>query len=337
MNGPMAGSLRDIQFFVAAYEEGSFTDAALRENATQSGVSQHVRSLELAFGAKLFLREGGRIVPTPAADTFYRHCIEMLRAHRSANQVLEDYSKGFEGELVFGMMPTLAKSVLAPALAKFLDTHPNVVVRVVEGFSAALTEMAQAAAIDFAIVPAFPGTTGIRSRLIMQAPELLVSALRSPLTHGEPVRLADLSAIKLALPNKSNTRRSTLETYCTTNNVRVERLLELDSVFGTLDLVSRTDWVTILPGIAMPFDAEPREFTVNPIVGPILDLDLLLIEPARRPLSQAGEYFLSLIENEARPICEGWRKARDAAVRHRAERKRSAPKKRAPGKARSPR
>jgi LysR family nitrogen assimilation transcriptional regulator len=193
--------------------------------------------------------------------------------------------------------------------------------------------MAQAAAIDFAIVPAFPGTTGIRSRLIMQAPELFVSALRSPLTHGEPVRLADLGEIKLALPNKSNTRRNTLATYCATNNVKVGRLLELDSVFGTLDLVSRTDWVTILPGIAMPFDAEPREFTVNPIVDPALDLDLLVIEPARRPLSQAGEFFLSLIESEARPMCEGWKNVRDKTAPGRAGRRSEV--RRARGKTRS--
>ncbi len=43
---PMSQSIRDIRVFVAAYEEGSFTAAAARENATQSGVSQHVRKLE---------------------------------------------------------------------------------------------------------------------------------------------------------------------------------------------------------------------------------------------------------------------------------------------------
>ena len=37
------GSFRDIRMFVAAYEERSFTAAAKRENATQSGVSQHMR------------------------------------------------------------------------------------------------------------------------------------------------------------------------------------------------------------------------------------------------------------------------------------------------------
>lgn len=313
----MTGSLRDIQLFVAAYEERSFTGAATRENVTQSGVSQHIRGLEQAFGTKLFIRVSGRIAPTPAADNFYPHCIEVLRAQRSASEILKQYAEGYDGELIFGMMPTLAKSVLAPALAKFLETHPNVVVRVVEGFSSALTEMAQAAAIDFAIVPAFPGTTGIRSRLFMQAPELLISSLNSSLKHGEPVRLAEIDPIKLALPNKSNTRRTTLETYCATNNVKVERLLELDSVFGTLDLVARTEWVTILPGIAMPINTEHPEFVVNPIVDPVLDLDLVLIEPARRPLSAAGEVFLALIESEARAICEGWRKTReDRRQRH---------------------
>lgn len=38
----MTPSLRGIRLFVAACEELSFTLAAQRENATQSGVSQHI-------------------------------------------------------------------------------------------------------------------------------------------------------------------------------------------------------------------------------------------------------------------------------------------------------
>src|SRR5436309_1670500 len=39
-------SLRQIRAVVAVCEEGSFTRAAERENATQSGISQHIASLE---------------------------------------------------------------------------------------------------------------------------------------------------------------------------------------------------------------------------------------------------------------------------------------------------
>ena len=65
----MSASLIDIRLFVAAYEERSFTAAAERENATQSGVSQHVAKLERLLGVQLFVREKGRIAATPAGDT----------------------------------------------------------------------------------------------------------------------------------------------------------------------------------------------------------------------------------------------------------------------------
>ncbi len=45
------GSFRDIRLFVAAFEERSFTAAARREGATQSGVSQHIRKLEEGLGS----------------------------------------------------------------------------------------------------------------------------------------------------------------------------------------------------------------------------------------------------------------------------------------------
>ena len=62
--------MQNLRIFVAAYEEGSFTLAANRENATQSGVSQHIRNLEDRYGVQLFRREKGRVFPTPAADRF---------------------------------------------------------------------------------------------------------------------------------------------------------------------------------------------------------------------------------------------------------------------------
>ena len=73
----MPGTLRDIRLFVAAYEERSFTGAATRENATQSGVSQHIRKLEESFGVDLFSRDKGRVAPTPAGDGYYRRCIDV--------------------------------------------------------------------------------------------------------------------------------------------------------------------------------------------------------------------------------------------------------------------
>jgi LysR family transcriptional regulator, nitrogen assimilation regulatory protein len=302
----VSGSLRYIRLFIAAYEERSFTAAAARENATQSGVSQHIRKLEETFQVKLFSRDKGRVVPTPAGDSYYRRCLDVLRAHEEADRSVRTYAAGLEGDIVVGLMPTMTRCALAPVLAKFIEAHPNIVVRVLEGYSAVLTQQVQAGELDFAIVPAFSGGLGLKSRLFLRTPELLVSNARSGLKHLKPMRLAELSPLKIVVPGKANTRRRLLETYFASNGVVVERLLELDAMLGTLDFVARTDWVTVLPGVMMAEESEPRLFTVNPIVEPAFSLDLVLIEPSRRPMSAAAKAFLDMLERETVRLNRRW-------------------------------
>jgi DNA-binding transcriptional LysR family regulator len=75
---------------------------------------------------------------------------------------------------------------------------------------------------------------------------------------------------------------------------------------GTLDFVANTDWVTILGGIMMASDAEPRQFTLNPLADPPLAVDLVLIEPSRRPMSPAAEAFLEMLRVESLLLNERW-------------------------------
>ena len=59
--------LRQVRAVIAVCEEGSFTRAATRENATQSGISQHVAAAERTLGVKLFERSAGAVKPTRRA------------------------------------------------------------------------------------------------------------------------------------------------------------------------------------------------------------------------------------------------------------------------------
>lgn len=302
----LAGSLQDIRLFVAAYEERSFTTAAERENATQSGVSQHIRKLEQSLGVRLFSRDKGQVAPTPAGDGYYQRCIDVLRAYDSATRAARAYARGLEGEVTVGLMPTMTRCALAPALSHFIEEHPNVTVRVIEGYSGTLTQRVRAGELDFAIVPAFPGLAGLKSRLFLRTPEVLVSRAGSRLKHLEPVRLADLGPIKLILPSAINTRRRTVETYCASNGIDVSRTLELDAMFGTLDLITRSDWVAVLPGILMAIDGSGGDLSVNPVVSPELGLDLVMIEPSRRQMPEAAQAFLSRMEIESQKLNARW-------------------------------
>ena len=304
MNQP--ASLLEIRLFVAAFEERSFTLAAQRENATQSGVSQHVKALEERLGAALFVRQKNGIEPTPAGRAYYDKCLEVLRAEGAARDAVRPFSKSPEAVLAIGLMPTLTRCACAPALARFLNSHPNVSIRIVEGYSAALTRMVQAGELDFAIVPAFAGTEGLRQTPFLKTPELLVSAAGSAGLHnGAPVCLADLDALDLVMPGSANTRRQTIETYCASAGARIGKILELDAMFGTLDFVARTGWRTILPAVLMGDQVGPT-FKAHPIRDPDLALDLVQIEPARKPLAAEAHAFSALLREEAARLSALW-------------------------------
>jgi LysR family nitrogen assimilation transcriptional regulator len=200
----------------------------------------------------------------------------------------------------------MTRCAMAPALARFMQDQPNVVVRITEAYSALLTQQVRAGELDFAVVPAFANTLGLKSRLLVRTPEILVSGGHLDLPHLMPVSLSELGAIKVIVPSWQNTRRQNLETYFASNGVKVERLLELDAMLGTLDLVANTEWVTILPGIMMANDIASKNLQVNPLTSPILETDLVLIEPARQPLSRAASAFLEVLEEETTRLNALW-------------------------------
>jgi LysR family nitrogen assimilation transcriptional regulator len=291
----MVPSLREIRLFVAVYEEQSFTAAAVREHATQSGVSQHIKNLEDRLGVQLLDRQKG-VRPTPAGTAYYLRCLEVLKAHALARRTLDEFSAGLSGEVVVGLMPTMTRSIVAPTVQAFSTRHPNVHVRVVEAYSAVLTNALRAGELDFAIVPRASGpATGIRSTLFAQTREFLVSAPGGPLQHGEPVRLSELQDLRLVVPGAANARRPMLEQYFATHGVTIAARLEFDTMLGTLDLVAHSDWRAVLPGVFVSRDVGSGAFTLNPLANPALLLDLMLIEPDRQPLSAAASAFLDAL------------------------------------------
>ena len=72
-------------------------------------------------------------------------------------------------------MPTFTRAVLAPTLEDFVPRHPDVRLHIFEGYSGVLTDMVLADDLDFAVVPAFEGRVGLKSRLLVRDREMLLS------------------------------------------------------------------------------------------------------------------------------------------------------------------
>lgn len=301
--------LRQVRAVIAVCEEGSFTRAAERENATQSGISQHVAAVERTLGVRLFERASGRVVPTPAGLRYYKSCVGAVGALEKAVEQARAVAGQVSGELRIGLMPTFTRAVLAPVLDDFVPRCPEVRLHIVEGYSGTLTKMVLDDELDFAVVPAFEGTIGLKSRLLVRDREMLLSGPRAGFKPLSPVRLAECKPLKIVLPGPDNIRRRNLETYFQTHGVEVETRLEMDAMIATLEFVARSDWVTILPSVISVNDILRGELIVNPLVAPELHAEFVVIEPTRRTLSTQAHLFLQRFEREVAQIHDVWEAA----------------------------
>ncbi|MDH4565620.1 LysR family transcriptional regulator [Pseudomonas sp. BN414] len=299
----MLPKLMHIRMFVAVYEEGSFTVAASREGLGQSGVSAHVRQLETQLGVRLFSRDHA-IVPTPAGHAYYQQCVQLLRLHESACNAVGRRAEPSEGTLRIGMIPTMTRSVFSRALRVFETAYPNVSVQLTEGTGSVLATAVRRGMLDFAITQRMSyeagGASGLGISLFTRTPAFLVSSPNSDLPHCEPIRLSKIEDLYLVLPVG---RRPLLEQYLIDHKVRVaQRLNWFESMLGAMDLVRSSHWTAIISGLFIADDLRRRRFTLNPLADPILWDEMLLVEPARKPLAPIAQNFIDLLRQATEEI-----------------------------------
>ncbi len=285
-------NLRQLSAFVAIYEEGSFSRAAERLAATQSGLSMQIRNMEDRLGLRLFDRSARGVTPTEAGRHLYGVAVEILHRLDAAEQDLRNLSGRVSGPLAVGLMPTFTRGVLAPVLTDLIADHPDVTLRVIEGYSALLVDMVAAAELDFAVVPHPVTRDGLRIEPFGRDREILVTRAGGSRAHLAPVALAEIASMKLVLPLRGNARRDRLDAAFAESGLVPAATLDMDAMIATLDFVARSDYATILPATICSADLAGAERWLHPIVDPALSVSYALISPATRALSPAARAFL---------------------------------------------
>jgi LysR family transcriptional regulator, nitrogen assimilation regulatory protein len=308
-------ALRQVRAIIAVCEEGSFTRAAARENATQSGISQHVAAAERTLGVKLFERSASGVKPTPAGQRYYKRCVEAVSQLANAGEEARGFATRVSGDLRIGLIPTVTRAALAPTVKQFVTRHPDVRIHIIEGYSGSLTDMVHNGELDFAVVPASEGRVGLKTRLIVRDREMLASNVSLGFKPFEPVRLKDCGPLKIILPGPTNVRRRNIDTYFQTHGVEVAAMIEMDAMISTLQFVLHSDWVAILSGLICFADVG-RDVgrVISPIYDPPLIAEFVVISPARRTLSTQAQLFLDALETEINLIQSVWARIIPPAV-----------------------
>jgi len=298
--------LKQIRAFVAVYEGGSINSAADRLNVAQPGLSLQIKNLESSVGVTLFDRHARGVRPTAAGDRFYEDCQRILGDVENAAQNMREFATGVSGTLDVGLIPTVTKGVLAEVLPAYTEALPNVDVRVVEAFSGTLTDWVMSGELDFALVTEPPRHDGLEMRVLSTEPLAMISGRRTGLRHLEPVRLQHLPPVKLVMPSSQHSLRTMLERYIKMGNLKIERVIEIDGLFGSLEFIRNSDFSAILPVTTFVRDLDQGEFIVSPLDGLQTTFEFFLVHQTQRPLSPAARELVTRLERALRHTSNAW-------------------------------
>ncbi|WEX08270.1 LysR substrate-binding domain-containing protein [Chelativorans sp. AA-79] len=118
-------SQRALEAFRAVMESGSVSGAADMLNVSQPAVSRLIRDLEESVGMSLFLRMGGKIVPTPEARELVMEVERAFIGLGTIEQAARDIRHGLRGAVSIASMPALAQSILPDALMSLHRARPD--------------------------------------------------------------------------------------------------------------------------------------------------------------------------------------------------------------------
>lgn len=163
-----------LKCFVAVYETGSVSAAAVRLHMTQPPLSILLRKLEDELGVTLFDRSGHRLAPTATGELFYLRA-KSLQANISAmRRELHESEQGARGTVRIGCA-TAASLFIMPSVMKHIDEQQlHITVHVYEGESTYMLQRLRERSLDMVI-----------SRSHFIAPEF-----ESRVALDEPLRVA---------------------------------------------------------------------------------------------------------------------------------------------------
>jgi LysR family nitrogen assimilation transcriptional regulator len=172
---------RQLKYFVAIADAGSFTSAALNLHIAQSALSRHMRRLEESVGGELFERGARGVVLTASGAALLIEARLILARFEDARSSILALHGEVRGHVKLAMPSSLSHLIYVPMVTHFLEQHPGVMLELSEGTSQNVLGRLRDATIDVGIVSQHPSDRHLDYIPLMDEDLMLIGSATSPL------------------------------------------------------------------------------------------------------------------------------------------------------------
>jgi DNA-binding transcriptional LysR family regulator len=280
--------LKEIDVFVKVVELGSFVKAAQDLRLTQSALTQRLKKLEDALGARLIDRTTRTVAPTAVGRSFLPAAKRMITQFERSIADVQDVIGIHGGRVTIASLISVATNILPGAIRGFGALHPNVAVRIFDESEQDIVDYVRRGDAEFAIDmemdepdPGLVFTTVMRDRFVMACRR------DHPLASGGSVRweaLTDMPVVTLG--QRSGTSRLLFAQLPKAKN-NVAWRYEVQHLSTKMAFIEAGLGVGVIPEMSMQTMAG-RALVYRPLVDPDLARAIVVVERRNATLSPAA-------------------------------------------------
>ncbi|WP_374306664.1 LysR family transcriptional regulator [Dongia sp.] len=282
--------LRQLRYFVAIVEHGSFSKAANQLRVAQPALSQHLRHMEEELGVTLLHRGTRGVLPTEAGERLLQRAKAILTEFGELRDTVRGEKSAPVGEVCFGIPGTVSELLSVPLIEAAQARYPTVRIRIAEAMSGYILDWLRRGEVDLAMIysTSNPGGLAIHHALTEELCLFGAAELEAcQVATGNPVTLAEAANLDLILPGPAHGLRDLIEEAALSINAPIWPAIEIDSYGQIKQLVQRGRGYGILPRTAIAREVKAGTFNSWPLTAPPLTRKVFLAYSTERPLPAA--------------------------------------------------
>ena len=285
-------NIRQIEAFNAVMKVGSVTKAAETLFVSQPAATKLLKSFEESCGFTLFLRNTGRLVPTPEAKQLYTETHKLLAGVIRVQKIANSIRNLERGEVSLVAFPAISMQLIPRQVAALFKNREDVNFTLLTRTSKSIEDamITRSADFGFSLIPS--ENPALRCEKFSELSMVCGLPSDHPLASKKAVSLMDLQKVPLIALGRDDLSFPIISSAFSRLGISMNPVAEVQMSEAACAMVSAGYGVTIVSSLASygPWD---KGIAFRPLVEPV-KASIWLVTPRFAELSGLAS---ELIEN----------------------------------------
>lgn len=296
--------IETFQIFCDLVETTSFSEAAERNNISQSAVSQQIRALEERYGVTLVERGRRNFAVTPEGEVLLRAARGILAAYAGIEEEIGAMRDVVAGRLSIATVYSIGFHELPPYIEEFRQRFPDVDLQVQYRRSSQVYADVSENLADLGLVAYPQERKGVEIEPAWKDKLVVICPPGHPLAKRKSIELKQIDGERFISFEPDLPTRKAIDGMFSQAGVQVKEVVEFDNIETVKRGVLIENAISIVPSESVRTEVESKTLARIPIEGKFIWRPLGIVRRRARAITPAMREMIELLKRKRTEVGE---------------------------------